>query len=67
MSQSFHLCVWSYQFSLLSIDGVTELQESLKLVVLSEGYNLHHGPKLTKNLKKNKKWLKKKNLIAVNL
>lgn len=40
----------SYQFSLLCIDGVAELQKSLKLVVFGEGYNLHHGPKLTEDL-----------------
>lgn len=41
----------SYQFSLLSIDRVAELQKSLKLVVLSEGYNLHNSPKLAENLR----------------
>lgn len=44
------MCAWSYQFSLLCIDGVTELQQSLKLVVLGEGYNLHHRPEFTEDL-----------------
>lgn len=40
----------TYQFSLLCVDGVAELQKSLKLVVLGEGYNLHYSPELTEDL-----------------
>lgn len=46
--------MWPYQLSLLCIDGVTELQQSLELVVLGEGYDLHHGPKFTEDLEEAK-------------
>lgn len=39
-----------YQFSLLCVDRVAELQQSLKLVVLGEGDYLHHCPKFTEDL-----------------
>lgn len=44
------VCLRPHQFSLLCINGVAELQQSLKLVVLGERYDLHHGPKLTEDL-----------------
>lgn len=53
--------LWSHQFSLLCIDGVTELQKSLELVVLGEGYNLHYGPKLTEDLRRGKEKKEKNN------
>lgn len=40
------------QFSLLGVDGITELQKCLKLVVLGEGNDLHDRPKLAEYLKK---------------
>lgn len=39
-----------YQFSLLCVDGVAELQQRLELVVLGEGDNFHDRAKLTEDL-----------------
>lgn len=39
-----------HQFSLLRVDGVTELEQRLELVVLGEGDNFHDCPKLTEDL-----------------
>lgn len=40
----------AHQFSLLCVDGVTELEQRLELVVLGEGDNFHDCPKLTEDL-----------------
>lgn len=44
----------SYQFSMLRVAGITELQQSLELIVLCECDYLHHCTKLGENLSKNK-------------
>ena len=40
----------SYQFGLLGIDRITELQKGLELIVLSKRDYLHDCAKLGKNL-----------------
>lgn len=39
-----------YQFGLLCIDGITELQKSLELIVLGESDYLHYCAELGENL-----------------
>lgn len=48
--------VWAepHQLGLLGIDRVTELQESLELIVLGEGDDLHDCSELGENLKRTK-------------
>lgn len=42
----------SYQFGMLCVAGITELQQSLELIVLCECDYLHHCAKLGENLSK---------------
>ena len=42
----------TYQLGLLGVDRVAELQQSLELVVLGEGDDLHHCPELAEDLKR---------------
>lgn len=44
----------SYQFGLLCVDGIAELQQSLELIVLCECDYLHDCTKLGENLSKHK-------------
>lgn len=44
-----------YQFSLLCVDGVAELQQRLELVVLGEGDNFHDRAKLTEDLSEDRR------------
>lgn len=41
----------TYSLGMLSVHGVTELQQSLKLIVPGERDDLQHGSKLTEDLK----------------
>lgn len=43
-----------HQLGLLGVDGVTELQKSLELIVLGEGDDLHDCSELGENLKRPK-------------
>lgn len=46
------MCVHvTYSLGMLSVHGVTELQQSLKLIVPGERDDLQHGAKLTEDLK----------------
>lgn len=45
----------SYQFGLLCVDGIAELQQSLELIVLCECDYLHDCTKLGENLSKTNK------------
>lgn len=51
----------SYQFGLLCVDGIAELQQSLELIVLCECDYLHDCTKLGENLSKKNKQANKPN------
>lgn len=42
----------THGFGVLSVHGVAELQQSLKLIVSGERDDLQHGAELTEDLKK---------------
>lgn len=44
----------SYQLGMLCVAGITELQQSLELIVLCECDYLHHCTKLGENLSRKK-------------
>lgn len=52
------MCVHvTYSLGMLSVHGVTELQQSLKLIVPGERDDLQHGAKLTEDLKTQRQFI----------
>lgn len=47
----------TYSLGMLSVHGVTELQQSLKLIVPGERDDLQHGAKLTEDLKTQRQFI----------